>query len=44
MQVVRFSRFGGPEVLELVDIPEPHPGPGEIRVAVRAAGVNARDW
>ncbi|HEY0261028.1 MAG TPA: NADP-dependent oxidoreductase, partial [Lacisediminihabitans sp.] len=39
-----FSRFGGPEVLEIVDLPDPHPGRGEIRIAVRAAGVNASDW
>ncbi|SNR89398.1 NADP-dependent oxidoreductase [Actinomadura mexicana] len=44
MKAVRFSRFGGPEVLEVVDLPDPHPGPGEVRVAVRAAGVNASDW
>ncbi|MFB7416531.1 NADP-dependent oxidoreductase [Streptomyces sp. NPDC056121] len=44
MKAVRFSRFGGPEVLELVDLPDPHPGPGEVRIAVRAAGVNASDW
>jgi hypothetical protein len=31
-------------VLEIVDLPEPHPGPGEVRIAVRAAGVNASDW
>ncbi len=44
MKAVRFSRFGGPEVLELVDLPDPHPGPGQVRIAVRAAGVNASDW
>jgi NADPH:quinone reductase-like Zn-dependent oxidoreductase len=44
MRAVEFSRFGGPEVLEIVDLPEPHPGPGEVRIAVRAAGVNASDW
>jgi NADPH:quinone reductase-like Zn-dependent oxidoreductase len=44
MKAVRFDRFGGPEVLELVDVPDPHPGPGEVRIAVRAAGVNASDW
>ena len=44
MKAARFSRFGGPEVLEIVELPEPHPGPGEIRIAVRAAGVNASDW
>ena len=44
MKAVRFSQFGGPEVLELVDLPDPHPGPGQVRIAVRAAGVNASDW
>lgn len=44
MKAVRFSRFGGPEVLEIVDLPDPRPGPGEVRIAVRAAGVNASDW
>ena len=41
MKAARFSRFGGPEVLEIVDLPDPHPGPGQVRIAVRAAGVNA---
>ncbi len=44
MKAVRFTRFGGPEVLEIVDLPDPHPGPGEVRIAVRAAGINASDW
>ncbi|GLZ37221.1 NADP-dependent oxidoreductase [Actinokineospora sp. NBRC 105648] len=44
MKAAQFSRFGGPEVLEIADLPDPHPGPGEVRVAVRAAGVNASDW
>ena len=45
MKAVRFNRFGGPEVLEIVDdLPDPHPGPGQVRIAVRAAGVNASDW
>jgi NADPH:quinone reductase-like Zn-dependent oxidoreductase len=44
MKAVRFSRFGGPEVLELVDLPDPHPGPGQVRITVRAAGVNPSDW
>jgi NADPH:quinone reductase-like Zn-dependent oxidoreductase len=38
MKAVRFSQFGGPEVLEIVDLPDPHPGPGEVRIKVRAAG------
>ncbi|WP_026870209.1 quinone oxidoreductase family protein [Inquilinus limosus] len=40
MKAVQFSRFGGPEVLEVVDLPTPRPGPGEVLVRVRAAGVN----
>jgi NADPH:quinone reductase-like Zn-dependent oxidoreductase len=44
MKAARFSTFGGPEVLEIVDLPDPHPGPGQVRIAVRAAGVNASDW
>ncbi|WTW99893.1 NADP-dependent oxidoreductase [Streptomycetaceae bacterium NBC_01309] len=44
MKAVRFRRFGGPEVLEIVDLPDPHPGPGEVRITVRAAGVNPSDW
>lgn len=44
MKAVGFRRFGGPEVLELFEVDEPHPGPGEVRIAVRAAGVNASDW
>ncbi len=44
MKAVRFSRFGGPEVLEIVDLADPHPGPGQVRIAVRAAGVNQSDW
>jgi NADPH:quinone reductase-like Zn-dependent oxidoreductase len=44
MKAARFSRFGDPEVLEIVDLPDPHAGPGQVRIAVRAAGVNASDW
>ena len=44
MKAVRYSQFGGPEVLEIVDLPDPHAGPGQIRVAVHAAGVNPTDW
>jgi NADPH:quinone reductase-like Zn-dependent oxidoreductase len=36
--------FGGPEVLEVHEIPEPHAGPGEVRIGVRAAGLNPMDW
>lgn len=44
MKAVQFSEYGGPEVLRLVDIDAPHAGPGEVRIAVRAAGVNGLDW
>ncbi|MGW5866438.1 NADP-dependent oxidoreductase [Streptomyces sp. NPDC055239] len=44
MKAVRFHQFGGPEVLEIVDLPDPRPGPGQVRIAVRAAGVNPSDW
>ena len=44
VKAARFSRFGGPEVLEIVDLPDPHPGPGQVRIAVRAAGLNPSDW
>lgn len=43
MKAVAFDRFGGPEVLHVIDLPEPHPGPGEVRIAVRAATVNPVD-
>ena len=42
--MVTYSRFGGPDVLELVDAPPPRPDPGQILVSVRAAGVNPTDW
>ena len=44
MKAARFNRFGGPEVLEVVDLPDPHAGPGQVRIAVRAAGINPSDW
>jgi len=40
MKAVQFRRFGGPEVLETIEQPTPQPGPGEVLVRVRAAGVN----
>jgi len=43
MRAVRFSHTGGPEVLELVDIPEPAPGPGQILVRNQAVGLNYID-
>jgi NADPH:quinone reductase-like Zn-dependent oxidoreductase len=43
MKAAQFSRFGGPEVLEIVDLPDPHPGPGQVRIVVHAAGISATD-
>ncbi len=43
MKAVRISRIGGPEVLEIAEVPEPQPGPGFVRVANRAIGVNFHD-
>jgi NADPH:quinone reductase len=43
MKAVGVTTFGGPEVLEIVELPDPHPGPGEFRIRVRAATVNPTD-
>jgi len=43
MRAVTFSRLGGPEVLEVSDLPVPQPGPGEVRIRVAAATVNPTD-
>jgi NADPH:quinone reductase-like Zn-dependent oxidoreductase len=39
-RAVRFERYGGAEVLQVVDVPPPVPGPGEVLVRVKAAGIN----
>ena len=43
MRAVVFTEVGGPETLELRDIPIPEPGPGQVRVTVEVAGLNYRD-
>ncbi|RKN40090.1 NADP-dependent oxidoreductase [Streptomyces hoynatensis] len=43
-RAVRLASFGGPEVLDIQEIPVPQPGPGQIRVRVTAAGLNPMDW
>lgn len=43
MRAIRFHRTGGQEVLELDEVARPEPGPGEVRVGVRRAGVNFID-
>ncbi|BBC35125.1 NADPH:quinone reductase [Streptomyces graminofaciens] len=39
-----FTEYGGPETQAFVDLPRPVPGPGQLLVAVHAAGVNPVDW
>ncbi|MCA2229388.1 NADP-dependent oxidoreductase [Nonomuraea aurantiaca] len=43
-RAVVYQTFGGPEVLEMRDVSEPHAGLGEVRVRVTAAGLNPMDW
>ena len=43
MRAVQIERHGGPEVMELVDVPPPEPGEGQLLVDVAAIGVNYRD-
>lgn len=43
MRAVRIHAHGGPEVLQVDDIPEPVPGPGDLLVRLRATSVNHRD-
>ncbi|MBV9897005.1 MAG: NADP-dependent oxidoreductase [Chloroflexi bacterium] len=43
MKAVAFSRFGGPDVLEVAELPVPEPGPSQVRVRVSAATVNPTD-
>ncbi|MFC4078449.1 NADP-dependent oxidoreductase [Amycolatopsis samaneae] len=43
MRAVQFSEFGPPGVLRVAEVGEPHAGPGEIRIAVRASGLTPAD-
>ncbi len=43
MKAIRIHEDGGPEVLVYEDLPDPEPGPGEVLVALRAAGLNHLD-
>src|SRR5512134_1404776 len=44
MRAVQYVEHGGPEVLRVVDVEEPHAGPGQVRIEVKAVGVNPVDW
>jgi NADPH:quinone reductase len=43
MKAVQYDRFGGPEVLRYIDLPDPRPGPGELLIETAAIGVNFPD-
>src|SRR5258706_305427 len=43
MKAIRVHEYGGPSVLKLEEIPDPKPGPGELVVRVKAAGINPVD-
>jgi NADPH:quinone reductase-like Zn-dependent oxidoreductase len=40
MKAIAFSSYGPPDVLQLIDLPDPHPRAGQVRIRVRAAGVD----
>ena len=44
MKAIQYSRYGGPDVLEHVDIDAPEPGPDEVLISVRSASVIPGDW
>jgi NADPH2:quinone reductase len=43
VKAIQIRRFGGPEVLEMVELPDPEPGPGEVLVEINRIGVNFAD-
>lgn len=43
MRAIGVVEYGGPEAPRAVDVPEPHAGPGQVRIRVRAATVNPTD-
>lgn len=44
MRALTYTKNGGPEVLHVAAVPEPHAGPGQIRIKVSAASINPIDW
>lgn len=43
MRAIQMTEFGGPEVLQLAELPKPEPGPGEVLIEVTRAGLNFAD-
>src|SRR5262250_2901539 len=43
MKAIRVHKFGGPEVMQIEEVPTPKPGPGQALVKIHAAGVNPAD-
>jgi NADPH2:quinone reductase len=43
MRAIQIEEFGGPEVLQLADVPVPEPGEGEVLIRVSRAGMNYAD-
>jgi NADPH:quinone reductase-like Zn-dependent oxidoreductase len=44
MRALQYTTYGGPDVLTVAEVAEPQAGPGQVRIAVRAASVNPIDW
>jgi NADPH:quinone reductase-like Zn-dependent oxidoreductase len=44
VRAVQYDQYGGPDVLHVGELAEPHAGAGQVRVEVRAVGVNPIDW
>src|SRR6478672_11566497 len=44
MRAYVLTRYGGPDAMELRDVPVPRPGPGDVRIKVAAAGLNPVDF
>lgn len=44
MRALRYDRYGGPDVLRVIDVAEPECPPGRFRIRVRAVGLNPLDW
>ncbi|MFE7894556.1 NADP-dependent oxidoreductase [Streptomyces sp. NPDC057412] len=43
-RAAQMTSFGGPEILDVRELPVPQPGPGQVRIRVTAAGLNPMDW